>query len=97
MLIPYLDCEVESEEKVTLKALEASIHGRAKGVEGLLHHIAESDNPLVKNKQNTTQTFTKWINECITMGRDEKSCLENDWIREPEEFSAVKPRITRYN
>ena len=62
-----------------LKAIEAKgSHGKAKAFERLIQHMAESDNPLVKDKHTTAQTLAKWINECVTMGRDENARLEHD-------------------
>ena len=68
----FLDCEVESENKVMLKVLEAKgIHGRAKGIERLIQHMAETDNPFVDDTQATALSSTKWIDECIILRRGE--------------------------
>ncbi len=66
VLTTFLDCEVESENKVMLKVLEAKgIHGKAKGIERRIQHMAESDNPLVKDKHTTSHTLTKWISDAF--------------------------------
>ncbi len=54
--------QVQSKEKIMLKAIETKgSHGRAKAIERLIQHMAESDNPLVKDKHTTAQTLTRWI------------------------------------
>ena len=78
VLTSCLDSVVES-EKILLKAIETKgSHGRLKGIEGLIRHMAESDYPLYKDKQTTTQTMTRWINECVAIGREENARLERD-------------------
>ena len=58
---PYSDSKIKSKEKVMLKVLEVKCsHGRLKGFDRLLQHMAESDNPIVK-EHLTFQTFDKWI------------------------------------
>ena len=79
VLTPCLDNEFQSEDKIMLKAIEAKgSHGKAKAFERLIQHMAESDNPLVKDKHTTAQTLAKWINECVTIGRDANARLEHD-------------------
>ncbi len=71
-----LDSMVES-EKILFKAIKMKgSHGRTKKKEGLRRRMADSDYLHYKDKQTSTQTMTRWINECVAIGRKENACLD---------------------
>lgn len=79
LLTPLIDSEADPDDKIMLNALQRKgSHGRSDGIEQIIQRIAVSDHPTVKNKTTTGTTLTRWINECMLMGRTENDRVASD-------------------
>ena len=83
-LTPLVDVKENDEQEVpVIRILEKKgTHGRPTAAQKLVAIMNDSPNPLFANKKMpTTETFTKWIDDCVTMGRAEKERLEEDALK----------------
>ena len=79
LLTALIDSEADPDDKIMLNALQKKgSRGRSDGIEQIIQRIAVSDHPTVKNKTTTGTTLTRWINECMLMGRTENDRVASD-------------------
>ena len=79
LLTPLIHNEVDNDEKLILNALQKKhSRGRSDGIEQIIRYMAESDDPTVKNKTTSINTLTRWMDECMQMGREENDRMKSD-------------------